>query len=354
MAFSSFPNAGVTEELQTLYRRFGQGLENLAKVRDVEIGCTPREAIYCEDKMMLYRFKKKSRQKSDIPVLIVYALVNRPYMADLQEGRSLVQGLLAQGLDVYLVDWGYPDASDRYLTLDDYLNGYLDRCVETIKARLGRERVNLLGICQGGTFSVCYSALHPEKVSNLITTVAPIDFHTPDDLLSRLVRHIDVDLVVDTCGNLSGDSLNSVFLSLQPFRLTSQKYVHLVDIMDDEQKLANFMRMEKWIFDSPDLAGEAYREFTRQFYQQNLLVRGKVKIGDQEVDPHRITIPVLNVYALKDHLVPPASSKALEGLTGSADYSALEFPGGHIGLFVSGKARKLVSPTIGQWLRDRS
>ena len=330
MSFPFLPGAGAPEELQKLFQQLTQGFENLARVKDVEVGCTPRKALYREDKLTLYRFQPPEGQAVDIPVLIVYALVNRPYMADLQEGRSLVQGLLAQGLDVYLVDWGYPDPSDRFLGLDDYLNGYLDRCVDVLRERLGRERLNLLGICQGGTFAVCYSALHPGKVSNLITTVAPIDFHTPDDLLSRMVRHIDVDLVVDSCGNVSGDSLNSLFLSLQPFRLTGQKYLGMLDLLDDEQKLANFVRMEKWIFDSPDQAGEAFREFVQQFYQQNLLVRGGVRIGDREVDPHCITMPVLNVYALKDHLVPPAASQALKGLTGSIDYSALEFPGGHI------------------------
>jgi polyhydroxyalkanoate synthase len=184
--------------------------------------------------------------------------------------------------------------------------------------------------------------------------VTPVDFHTRDDLLSNMVRNIDIDQVVDTLGNISGDILNSAFLSLKPFSLMGQKYVDLVNILDDEDKAMNFMRMEKWIFDSPDQAGEAYREFIKQFYQQNGLVKGTVKIGDDVVDLTRIKIPVLNIYAIHDHLVPPDSSKALQGCISSKDYQALEFPGGHIGIYVSGKAQKMIPPSVAKWLSERT
>jgi polyhydroxyalkanoate synthase len=127
--------------------------------------------------------------------------------------------------------------------------------------------INVLGICEGGTFSLCFSALHPDRVKNLITMVTPVDFHAGESMLSHWGRNIDVDLLVDTLGNVPGELLNWVFLSLKPFRLTGQKYVDLVDILDDPQKVKNFLRMEKWIFDSPDQAGEAFRQFVKDFFQ---------------------------------------------------------------------------------------
>ncbi|NEL41415.1 MAG: class III poly(R)-hydroxyalkanoic acid synthase subunit PhaC, partial [Xanthomonas perforans] len=128
------------------------------------------------------------------------------------------------------------------------------------------------GICQGGTFALCYAALQRHKVRNLITMVTPVDFHTPDNMLSNWARMVDVDLFVDTMGNVPADLMNASYLMLKPFRLNLQKYVGLLDILDDKQALEDFLRMEKWIFDSPDLAGEAFREFVTQFYQRNGLV----------------------------------------------------------------------------------
>ena len=344
----------ILHEVNEFNVKFFHGINTLSKIGDIEVGVSKKEPVFQEDKMVLYRFKPRVKKTNPVPLLIIYALVNRPYMADLQDGRSMIQGLLDAGLDVYLIDWGYPDSADRYLTLDDYINGYIDRCVDFICKKSKQKKINILGICQGGTFSLCYTALHQEKVRNLITTVTPVDFHTKNDLLSHMVRNVDIDLLIDTLGNLPGELLNWTFLSLKPFRLLGQKYMDLVNLLDNKEQARNFMRMEKWIFDSPDQAGEAFRQFTKQFYQENGLVKGKVNIGGRTVDLMEIEIPVLNIYAAADHLVPPDSSKALAGCIGSKDYNELEFPGGHIGIYVSGKAQKMIPPSVGKWLAKRS
>ena len=183
--------------------------------------------------------------------------------------------------------------------------------------------------------------------------VTPIDFDTPDNLLGHWARQIDADLLVEALGNVPGEMLNLTFLSLKPFRLTGQKYVDFVDMLDDPEKLRNFVRMEKWIFDSPDQAGEAFREFIKGFYQQNSLVKGELLLGGSRVDMKRITMPVFNVYATQDHLVPPASSLALKRYVGTDDYTELAFKGGHIGIYVSGRAQKEIPAAIAEWLKKR-
>lgn len=345
----------LSREMAEYSQKLGKGLGNLLNCSEIGTGVSAKETVYTEDKLKLYHYAPiEGVAQAPVPLLIVYALVNRPYMTDIQENRSTIKNLLAAGQDVYLVDWGYPDSADSYLTLDDYINGYIDRCVDVIRTRHGLERINLLGICQGGTFSLCYTSLHQEKVDNLITMVTPVDFKTPDNMLSAWVQHLDVDLVVDTQGNIPGDFLNWTFLSLKPFSLTAQKYTNVVDMLEDEEKLKNFLRMEKWIFDSPDQAGEAFRQFIKEFYQQNGLIKGEVRLGDQQVDLKKITCPVLNIYGEQDHLVPPDASRALKGRTGTNDYKEVAFPGGHIGIYVSGKAQKLVPPAIAEWLGERS
>lgn len=344
----------VVDEALRFQQKIAAGMQVLHQVDDVTYGCTEKEVIYREDKLVLYRFKGENKPTAKIPLLIVYALVNRPYMVDLQEDRSIVKQLLSKGEDVYLIDWGYPDQSDRYLTLDDYINGYIRRCVDVICKRHNLPSINLLGICQGGAFSLCFSSIYPEKVKNLIAMVTPVDFHTADNMLSHWTRGMDVDLFVDTLGNVPADLMNLCYLTLKPIRLNQQKYIGLIDILDNKTEVENFLRMEKWIFDSPDQVGEAFRQFIKDFYQANKLVKGGLKIGEKEVDLKKITMPVLNIFAEQDHLVPPSASRPLQCVIGTKDYTQLAFKGGHIGIYVSSRAQREVPPAIHDWLEQRS
>ncbi len=348
-----FKRDQLLNELAEFQANLVRGYDTLAKIDHIDVGVTPRQEVYSEGKLKLYRYTPFVTNPHPVPLLIVFALVNRPYMVDLQENRSLVRGLLEAGMDVYLIDWGYADRSDRTRTLDDYINGFMSRCVQHIPQCHELDAINLLGICQGGTFSLCFNALHPQWVRNLVTMVTPVDFHTDDNLLTHLVREVDMDRLVNTLGNVPGELLNWLFLALRPFRLTGQKYVELLDVVGDKEKALNFMRMEKWIFDSPDQAGETLRQFVKTFFQQNGFVNGTVKIGEHGVDLRAIKNPLLNIYATEDHLVPPAASLALKNLVASEDYSALAFRGGHIGIYVGGRAKKEIPPAIASWLRER-
>ncbi|MDP9085030.1 MAG: class III poly(R)-hydroxyalkanoic acid synthase subunit PhaC [Pseudomonadota bacterium] len=312
--------------------------------------------MWQQGKLRLYRYRpivgSATPPSRAVPLLIVYALVNRPYMLDLQADRSLIRGLLAEGLDVYLIDWGYPDAADRFTTLTDYIDGLLASCVEHVLGAHRLDALNMLGVCQGGVFSLCFSALYPRRVRNLITMVTPVDFHTPADLLSKWVRKIDVAAWVGN-GNVSGNALNQVFLSLMPFRLGHQKYVDLLMGSPDRARVETFMRVEHWIFDSPDQAGAAFQEFVVWLYRENRLVRNQLEIGGRKVDLRTLKLPLLNLIGGKDHLVPRDASAALHGLVGSTDYTMLEFDLGHIGMYVSARAQRQVPATIARWLATR-
>jgi polyhydroxyalkanoate synthase len=343
----------LLQETLAMQRKLLDGLTLLPSVEDVDYGATAREEVWRDGKVVLYRFVGDDAPVQRTPLLIVYALVNRPYMVDLQADRSLVQRLLALGHDVYVLDWGYPDRSERYQTLEDYLLRFVDGAVDHLQARSGAP-INMLGICQGGVFALCYAALRQQKLANLITMVTPVDFQTPDNMLSHWARQVDVDLLVDTLGNIPSDLMNASYLMLKPFRLNVQRFVGLLDILDDKAALQDFLRMEKWIFDSPGLAGETFRDFIKQFYQGNGLMHDGIRIGDDTVQLSQVTLPVLNIYAEQDHLVPPDASRALRGRIGSADYTESSFRGGHIGIYVSGRAQREVPGTITDWLKERS
>jgi polyhydroxyalkanoate synthase len=351
--FDQVPKA-VANRLVNLQARILKGVEVMTEPLDTASDTTPKDLVYSVDRWKLYRYRPLVETTHPVPVIVFYALINRYYMIDLQPDRSMVSQFLKAGVDVYVNDWGHPSRGDRYLTLEDYIDGYMNQIVDFVRERTGQEKVTLYGICQGGTLSTIYTALYPEKVKNLAIMVAPIDFDTDTGLLNVWSHYLDIDKMVDAFGNVPGDFMNVGFLLLNPMRLMFQKYVDLVENTDNKDFVANFVRMEKWIFDSPDQAGEAFRQFVKYMYQDNLLVKGKLRIGGRHVSLKNITQPVLNVFAEKDHLVPPASSRPFTELVGSTDKKILSFPTGHIGLFTSSKSQREYAPAIASWLAEHS
>ena len=354
MMDAHFSVVDAVQEIGELNAKLIKAVEALSEIEEVDVGTAPKDCVFGVDKVKLYHYKREGPPTCKPPVIMVYALVNRYYMLDLQPDRSLVRKLLEQGVDLYIIDWGYPTAADRCLEIDDYVNEYLNDCVDFVRESTGSDKVTLMGICQGGTFSVMYSALYPEKVQNLVTLVTPVDFSTNEGLLFRWSRYLNVDALVDTYGVVPGDFMNSGFLMLMPFTLNISKYMGMLDLVQDKQKLLNFIRMEKWIFDSPDQAGECLRQFIKDLYQQNKLVKGEFEIGGRRVDLKKITMPLLNIYATADHLVHPSSTIPLNDHVGSEDKELYEFKGGHIGVFVGSKSQKELAPSIAEWLHKRS
>jgi polyhydroxyalkanoate synthase len=346
--------SALTKDVSELGRKFIKGAETLFSIEEIDVGTAPKELVYEEDKLKLYHYEQKGTITCKVPVLIVYALVNRQYMLDLQPDRSIVRNLLQHGMDLYIIDWGYPTKADMYLTIDDYINGYLNNCVDVIRKKTGRDRITLMGICQGGTFSAIFAALYPDKVHNLVTLVAPFDFSTNDALLFNWSKRMNADALVDTYRVVPGDFLNAGFLMLMPFTLNIRKYVDMLDVLEDREKLLNFLRMEQWIFDSPGQAGECMRQFIKDCYQGNKLVKGEMKIGNRIVDLKNITMPLLNIFATADHLVPPAATRPLNDLVATEDKTLYEFKGGHIGVFVGSKSQKELAPAMSKWLHERA
>ena len=353
-------------ELAALRQKLAQGAKRLAEYteEDLAIATAPADEIYREDMVRLYQYRPTEVKQQNISVLIVYALVGRYQMIDLEPDRSFVRKLLAEGITVYMVDWGHPTRAQRWLTIDDYVSGYIDNCVDVIRAREGIDKVNLIGICQGGVFSTCYAALFPEKVGRLAITVTPLDFHgdagKPErgagymNLWARALEPEDIDRLVDTMGNSPGPLVGFAFLMMNPVANVTKYTIDLLDILDDDKKLLGFLRMERWIADRPSNPGEVVRQWFKDLYQGNKLIKNELVLGGRTVDLRRITMPVLNIYAQGDVVVPNACSQGMAGRFGTDDYSELGVPGGHIGTFVGGKAQKILAPSIVRWLRGET
>ncbi len=334
--------------------KFLNSFESMVEFKGSTANQTPRDLVFKEDKMQLFHYHKTSDNVSSVPTLIVYALVNTPKMMDISQEKSFVKKLVDNGIDLYMIEWGYPTQEDKYITIEDYVNVYIDDCVEFIKKENGVDQVNIISVCQGGTLSLMYTALHPEKIKNIVTLVTPVDFSTNDGLLFKWGKYLNADTMVDAYGVVPGEFMNTGFLTLKPISLIVNKYVDAINDLDDPDRVTNFMTMEQWIFDSPGQAGMAFQEFLNSMYKENKLAKGEMEINGEVVDLKKITQPVLNLYAEKDNQVPNAASIPLGELVGTDDYTAKCFPTGHIGMFVSSRSQKEVAPTIIDWLMDRS
>ncbi len=331
-----------------LQSKLARVLRRARELQPVSAGSTPARDLPHSGTATLYRYGSGE----GIPLLVVYSLVNRPYILDLSCERSVIGALVRGGITVYLLDWGYPGPMDRFQRLDDYIEDEIDCAVDNIVARHDTDRISLLGVCQGGTLAVCYAALRRERVRSLITLATPVDFQTPQDTLYRIVRHVNIERLTQALGNVPATGLNTLFTSLKPFQLLYRRYLRLAELGDDEQALQAFLRLEQWMYDSPDQAGAAFVQFVRDFYQANGLVAGNLRLCGKSVDPTRFTGPLFNAYATADHLVPPAAAKALANLTGSLAYHEAEQPGGHLGLFISQHAHRRLYPILVEWLHQ--
>ncbi len=330
-----------------------QGIETMANLELPERGVSEKEIIYQENKMTLYHFKPKVKKPLSTPTLISYALVNRYYMLDLQEGNSFIEDWLEAGADLYIIDWGYPTKDDMFQTMEDYIQGYIATSVDKVLEHSGADKLNLFGICQGGTFATIYTALNPDKVKNLVTVVAPIDFSPNDRLLFQWGNYMDADSMVEAYGNIPGEIMNNGFLMLSPIKLTTNKYIDLINHIDDPTRMINFLALETWIFDSPAQAGETIRQFTNDLYHDNKLIKGQLEIGNETVDLKKITQPILNIIANADDQVPSRASEPLSDITSSKDAETVRYDGGHIGLFVSRRNRSKMIPKVMEFLTER-
>lgn len=343
-----------------------KGAENISRLdyEQVKVGTTPKTEVLKLDKVTLYHYHSLTgKPPKTKPVLITYGLIGRYTMIDLQEDRSLVRNLLSRGVDLYVIDWGNPSRADQFLSFDDYVSYYLDECVNHICTEHGLDALTLFGICEGGVFTSIYASLYPEKIKNLLLSITPIDFaadHKDADpshgFLNIWIRNMDdadINKLIDTFGNLPGDVMGNIFQAMTPIKSMTKYNLGLLEAAKDDEKLLNFLRMEKWLADRPSHPGLAAKQWLIGLYKENRLIKGTFEVSGKKVDLANITMPVLNIYAERDHIVPPPCSTALGQYIGSKDYTEMALPGGHVGIYVSSKLQGMVGDGISKWLIEK-
>jgi polyhydroxyalkanoate synthase subunit PhaC len=320
------------------------------------VGTTPRTVVLEEGTHSLLHYTRETPATQAEPVLLCYALVNRPYILDLQPDKSVVRQYLDRGFEVYLIDWGVPSQGDRGLTLEHYVSGFLARAVDFVRRKHDRPKLHLLGYCMGGTMAALHGALQPDTLATLTLLAAPIDFSGSEALLDLWTdrRTFDVDALIDAHGNCPAWFLQACFQFMNPIRNFIDKAIAFYERMDDPNSVANHFALERWLNDNIPVAGETFREFVTKLYQRNELVRGELRLGGRAVDLRRITCPLLLLTAKNDHLVAPASTEGIRPHVGSREVTSMGTSAGHVGLVVGGKAHAKFWPEVMRWTAERS
>lgn len=330
----------------------------------IPIATSAKDVVWEEGRTTLSRYRPIDGQPPGLgPVLICQGLIGRQTMTDLRPDRSLVRQLLAAGVDVFTIDWGNPGPEDATKGMDFYVGRQLPQCIARAAEAAGAPGVTVLGICQGGTMAACHAARRPEGLDGLILAVTPIDFHAdihdPDPahgLLNHWARAMeteDLEALVGMDGNLPGELMGMIFNQLNPVRTLAKYAIEMTETVADPAAATMFLAMEKWLSDRPDLPGAMARTLMVDFYHDNALVKGAFALEGDRIDLSRIDVPVLNVFATGDHIIPPPCSRALGLILSGRDYEELALPTGHVGTFVSARAQTLLAPRITEWLKLR-
>jgi len=363
MSYNPFAAAldAHTETLDALAdasRRAAIAPERAVEMETIEVGLTPSEVVYEENKLELLHYESQTEEQNEVPILIVYALINKPFILDLQPDRSVVRRLLDAGHDVYMIDWNEPSRLDQHLGLHDYINRYIDNCVDEVRDRSGQEKINLLGYCMGGTFSSIYTALHPEKVNALGLMAAGLYFDESGGVLETWgsEEYYDPEDVVEAYGNVPAAMLDDGFKLMDPVDNYVRKYITFYENMESDGFVQNFSRMEKWLDEGIDLAGRAYVEFLEDIYQDNALYRNEMELNGEHVDVTNIEVPILQIIGEYDHLIPPEASKPFSEVVGTPeeDIRVIEYATGHIGMSVSSSTHDEVWPEVCDWFHEVS
>ncbi|HEX9057588.1 MAG TPA: alpha/beta fold hydrolase [Ktedonobacterales bacterium] len=358
MAVTPTSFGALPEQLQ----RIEENARTLQRVMTTKypVGQMPKQVVWSLNKTKLYRFTPvlPPEQRYPVPLLLVFALMNRPTILDLRPGNSFVEYMVKKGFDVYLLDWGMPGPEDKNLKFDDYVLDYMPRAIRKMKSISGSSEFSMLGWCIGAILTTMYAAVRPDDgLRNLILLTAPLDF-TREDCggFTRWVndKYFDVDKLLEAYGNMPGEMLDYGAKALKPVDNYITNYLRLWDNVNDPKVVESWHAMNTWVNDLTAMAGGAYRQLIVDLYRQNKLMKGTMTLRGERVDLGNIHADLLNLIATEDHIVPPGQTEGVMAKMGSKDKTLLRIPGGHIGMMAGSGAVKRTWPQLEAWLESRS
>jgi polyhydroxyalkanoate synthase len=279
-------------------------------------------------------------------VVVIPSLINRSTILDLMPGKSLMRYLAAEGLQPFLLDWGYPGLIERRFTLTDYIAGRLERALIAI----GRP-VILVGYCMGGLLALAAALRRPDLVRGLALLATPWDFHVPDADRARGLAGLlpALEPAMGATGALATDLLQMLFACLDPFQ-TPAKYRNFGRLDQTGAAARLFVAIEDWLNDGVPLAAPVARTCLGEWYGQNATVEGLWSIAGGPVDPRLIAQPTFIAIPNRDRIVPPESASALLELI---PHATVHRPAaGHVGMAAGRRAEAELWRPLRDWCRS--
>jgi polyhydroxyalkanoate synthase len=347
----------IPKNAENFFHRYSVGMRILLEGAQAETGRTPKEVVWTKNKARLYRYEPAAEKKYPVPILMVYALINRPYVLDLLPGNSLIEYLVDEGFDVYLLDWGIPGDEDKDMDYENYVLDYLPRVVKKVLKTSGAEEFTLFGYCMGGTMSAMYASLFPEHLKNLILLTAPTSF--PQDAIGQYrlftnEKYLNPELLADSFGNIPGEMIDTGNRMLKPVTNYVGTYVNMWERIFEEKPMETWLAMNKWVNDGPPFPGAAFKTWIQEFYQRDKLAKGEIRLRGRRVDLSNIKVPLLNIAGKKDHICTLPQAEATMDLVSSEDKEFFVLDAGHVGLLTGRGAKKGLWPKVSSWLETRS
>ncbi|NGX95990.1 MAG: alpha/beta fold hydrolase [Candidatus Afipia apatlaquensis] len=344
----------IQTEVQRAIQRSIKGVEYFAS-SGPSLGSTPKDVLISRGTMNLYHYRPLADEIYRIPILIVMATTNRGYILDLVPGQSFIEFLLKQGYDVYMLDWNAPRPEEKSLRMEDYVLGFIPECIQRVQEDSGETDVNVIGYCFGGVLSLLYGSIFNDgPMKNLVCFTTPIDFRQMklfQNFADR--RYFDVDGLIDKAGNVSPEMIRSSFEMLRPASRAVGQIQLWENIWNDEY-VKSFQMFDRWGQDTLPLAGEYFRQTTKDLMWDNKLFNGTMTVGGRPADISKIKVPLLHAVAEHDHIVPYDAAKHLMQMIGSTDKTEIILKGGHVSLVAGANAIKRLWPKLDSWLSERS
>lgn len=322
-----------------------------------QVGQTPKEMIWTKNKAKLYRYQPNKVKTNKVPILMIYALINKPYILDLYPGNSFIEYLTDLGHDVYLLDWGTAGFEDRHMKLEDYIVDYIPRAVKKVLKHSGAKEITMFGYCMGGTMTAIFTALYQKKlpIRNVVLLTSPIDFEDAGLYTNWLdKRYFKLDNIVETFGNVPFEFIDFGNKLLNPLSNTVGVYVNIASNIENEEKILNWKLMQKWLNDGVPFPGEAYRQWIRDFYQENKLINDELEVRGERVLLSNITANLLNIVATRDNIVLPQQIEPLNDKVSSKNKTLHVVNAGHVSVITGKRAVAENYPFIEQWITENS
>ena len=313
---------------------------------------TPRHSIWKKNKATLWHYAAVEK-KYDVPIFIIYSLFNRPNILDFSPSTSVIKGLVNNGYDVYLLDWGIAEYEDKDITIEDYVADYIKKGVQRTLRHSGAKEVSVVGYCLGGTFAAMYASIAEEPIRNLVVATVPIDFGVaaiPASWAEGLKEGtMNLERFIDSNGVIPPAHIEAMFRSVTS-PVYFSPYVTLLARSHDKRFVEKWQRMNKWTKGHVPLTGGAFRQLMNDLFKENKLVKGEFTIHGVEADLANIKANLLVVSSKNDNLIPEEQSLPLIDLVSSQDKTYQLVDAGHVSLAISGK----LSGILDDWLSERS